>query len=288
MKLDRINNITIFGVGLIGGSLGLALKKHGFDGSITGLGRRMSTLKVALERNAVDRIALKPSESVAFSDLVVMATPVDLIADSIQKLLPYAQKGCIFTDVGSVKKSIVTKVEEFLPEGLHFVGAHPMAGSEKSGVKAARSDLFEGATCILTPTKATNQDVFQVIKNLWEIVGANVRTVSPGEHDCLIAAASHLPHLIACALTQTVAKIENNQGKALDFTATGFRDTTRIAAGSPDIWQPIFSDNSQPLIKMIDGFIDNLIVLKQFLIDSDKEKLRDFLVEAKQIRNTLT
>lgn len=287
MKLDQIHNITIYGVGLIGGSLGLALKKNGFNGSITGLGRRMSTLRVALERNAVDRITLKPGDSLAYADLVVIATPVNLIADSVLKLSSYLPKGGIFTDVGSVKKSIVTKAEEFLPEGLHFVGAHPMAGSEKSGIKAARADLFKGATCILTPTESTNQDAFGVVKELWETAGANVQSMPPDEHDHLIAAASHLPHLIACVLAQTVAKIENDQSKALDFTATGFKDSTRIAAGLPDIWEPILSDNSQSLIKMLDRFIDNLNVFRQSLIDSDSKRLKELLIEAKQIRDSV-
>lgn len=263
----------------------MALKKYGFNGSITGLGRRMSTLKIALEQNAVDRITLDHRDGMASADLVVIATPVDLIADWIKKLSAYAAKGCIFTDVGSVKRSIVAKVESFLPEGLYFVGAHPMAGSEKNGIAAARADLFDGATCILTPTK--NHGAFQTVKDLWETVGANVRVMSPDEHDYLIAAASHLPHIAACVLTQTVAKIENNQGEALDFTATGFRDTTRIAAGSADVWQPILSDNRRSVIKIIDGFLDNLNIFKQSLIEADKEKLIELLLEAKQIRDSL-
>lgn len=275
-------------MGLIGGSLGLALKRYGFNGNITGLGRRMSTLKTALERNAVDRVTLEPGDSVAHADIVVIAAPVDVIADSVRKLSPYLSEDGIFTDVGSIKKSVVTKAEKSLPESLYFVGAHPMAGSEKSGVKAAHADLFEGAKCILTPTESTNQAAFQVVKKLWETVGANVRTMSPEEHDYLIAAASHLPHVIACVLTQTVANLETHQNRALDFTATGFRDSTRIAAGSPNVWESILSDNSQSLVKMIDEFIDILNVFKQSLNDFDKERLRELLIDAKMTRDSIT
>lgn len=288
MKLEQVHNITIYGVGLIGGSLGLALKRYGFNGNITGLGRRMSTLKTALERNAVDRVTLEPGDSVAHADIVVIAAPVDVIADSVRKLSPYLSEDGIFTDVGSIKKSVVTKAEKSLPESLYFVGAHPMAGSEKSGVKAAHADLFEGAKCILTPTESTNQAAFQVVKKLWETVGANVRTMSPEEHDYLIAAASHLPHVIACVLTQTVANLETHQNRALDFTATGFRDSTRIAAGSPNVWESILSDNSQSLVKMIDEFIDILNVFKQSLNDFDKERLRELLIDAKMTRDSIT
>jgi len=288
LNFDEIENITIFGVGLIGGSLGLALKKYGFRGSITGLGRRMSTLEIALERQAVDQITTAPVKGLTKAQLVIIATPVDLIPISIQKFLDYVPKGCIFTDVGSVKGLIVSRVEEILTDSLYFVGAHPMAGSEKSGIKAARPNLFDGSTCIITPTESTDQDIYQVVKELWEIVGSNVKIMSPDEHDYIIGAASHLPHIIACVLTQTVAGTKNNQNNALDFTATGFRDTTRIAAGLPDIWRPILKDNSKSLIEMIDAFIDNLKIFKQSLIDCDEEKITKLLAEAKDIRDSLS
>lgn len=287
MKFDQIQNITIFGVGLIGGSLGLALKKNGFYGKITGLGRRMSTLEIALERKAVDQITIDPSNGLESAELVVIATPVDLISDSVQKLSAFVPEGCIFTDVGSIKSSIVKESEKKLPENFYFVGAHPMAGSEKRGVKASDSGLFEGATCILTPTEFTNRYAFNVVKELWKTVGANVKTMSPDIHDYLIAAASHMPHVIACVLAQTVGEVENKDYKALEFTGTGFRDTTRIAAGSPDIWEPILSDNNQSLVKMIDEFVHNLNVFKQSLIDCDKEKITELLIESKQIRDSL-
>jgi len=285
-NFKNIKNITILGVGLIGGSLGLALKKYNFSGSIMGLGRRLSTLEMALKKGAVDKITLDFAEAIEPADIVVISTPVELIAPMVEKVAKYAKDGCIITDVGSVKRMPISIIESFLPENLHFVGTHPMAGSEKSSVVAARADLFENALCILTPTEETEPKALEMIESLWRTVGANVTVMSPKEHDFLIAAASHLPHLTACLLTQTVGDIRNSAGNALDFTATGFSDTTRIASGSPEIWTGIFRQNADMLIPMIEQLMANLEAFRKILADKDEAQLEKNLKKAKRIRDS--
>jgi prephenate dehydrogenase len=284
---DNFKNITILGVGLIGGSLGLALKKHKFSGTIMGLGRRLSTLGIALEKGAVDRITLDFAEAIESANIVVISTPVELIAPMAEQVVKYAKDGCIITDVGSVKRMPISIIESFLPENLYFVGAHPMAGSEKSSVAAARADLFENALCILTPTENTNPKALKMIEFLWRTVGANVTVMSPTEHDFLIAAASHLPHLTACLLAKTVGDIRNDAGNALDFTATGFADTTRIASGSPEIWKGIFMQNADMLIPMIEQLMANLEAFKKILADKDEAQLEKILTQAKKVRDSI-
>ena len=286
-NFKNIKNITILGVGLIGGSLGLALKKHKFSGTIIGLGRRLGTLEIALERGAVDKITLDFAEAIKPADIVVISTPVELIAPMVEKVTKYAKNGCIITDVGSVKRMPISIIESFLPANLHFVGAHPMAGSEKSSVVAARANLFENALCILTPTEKTEPKALEMIESLWQTVGANITIMPPAEHDFLIAAASHLPHLTACLLTQTVGDIRNNAGNALDFTATGFSDTTRIASGSPEMWKGIFMQNADMLIPMIEQLMENLEAFKKILADKDESRLEEVLKQAKRVRDSV-
>lgn len=291
---SQVQRITILGVGLIGGSLGMALKANGFQGEISGLGRRMQTLEVALERGAVDRITTNFEDGVRNADVVVIGTPVDLIPEmalQAREARRSSPQPLLMTDVGGVKRQIVERLEKLLEpvdcRHLHFVGSHPMAGSEKTGVGAARADLYQGARCIITPTEKTHPQALKVITTLWEFAGAQVYYLSPIAHDTLIAGASHLPHLIAAVLTKTVGEICCDSARALDFAATGFRDTTRIAAGSPDIWTGIFTQNAHSLIPMIDGVIQNLTEFKLMLQNQDLQRIEQFLAHAKRLRDAL-
>ena len=288
---SQIRNITILGVGLIGGSLGLALKAKGFPGEITGLGRRMQTLDIALERGAVDSATTDFHAGIYEADLVVIGTPVDLIPEMVQRIAAirtFDAGPLLITDVGSIKEQVVADIEAFLAvPNLHFVGSHPMAGSEKMSVAAARADLFDGAKCILTPTDNTHPQALKLVTALWQFVGTQVCHLSPTEHDLLIAGASHLPHLIASILTNTVGDIGNDRAKALDFAATGFRDTTRIAAGSPQLWKAIFMQNARSLLPMIDSTIDNLAEFRTLLENQDGVEIERLLAQAKMLRDTL-
>ena len=290
-NFSQIRNITILGVGLIGGSLGLALKAKGFRGEITGLGRRMQTLDIALKRGAVDNTTTDFHAGIYDADLVVIGTPVDLIPRMVERIAEIRGSNVqplLITDVGSIKGQIVKEIENFLTAtDLHFVGSHPMAGSEKTSVAAARPDLFDGAKCIVTPTDNTHPQVLKLITNLWQFVDTQVCHLSPTEHDLLIAGASHLPHLIASILTNTVGEIGNDTVKALDFAATGFRDTTRIAAGSPQLWRAIFIQNAHSLLPMINSTIENLVEFKTLLENQDDLEIERLLAHAKTLRDTL-
>ena len=288
-QIQQLHRITIWGVGLIGGSLGLALKKNGFQGQRVGLGRNIGRLEKALQYDAVDVVTTEMAEGLRGSDLVVLCTPVELVPVLVQHIIEVvgSQQPMVLTDVGSTKSVLVQTVEAQLREhGLNtisFVGGHPMAGSHETGVGAARATLFENATCIVTPTESTDSDSLQQVRSLWEFVGAVPHLLSPEIHDLLIGAASHLPHLIASLLTNTVANVETEHHKALDFTATGFRDSTRIAAGSPDLWTGIFSQNRDVLLSLIDDIVDNLSEFKTLLQTDNRVEIERVLLEAQVI-----
>ncbi|MBI1927144.1 prephenate dehydrogenase/arogenate dehydrogenase family protein [Candidatus Poribacteria bacterium] len=272
---SQIRKITILGVGLIGGSLGLALKAKGFQGEITGLGRRMSTLEVALERRAIDYATTDFEAGIRDADLVVIGTPVDLIPAMVQRVGEVRAPDStplLMTDVGSVKGQIVEEIERLLiprnpHQNLHFVGSHPMAGSEKTGVEAARADLFAGARCIVTPTDKTHPLALRVVMALWRFVGAKLYLLSPAQHDALIAGASHLPHLIASVLTHTVGQIES--------------------AGSPEIWTGIFMQNAPALLPLIDTMIENLTQFGTLLENRDSDGIARVLMHSKILRDSL-
>ena len=288
-QIQQLHRITIWGVGLIGGSLGLALKKNGFQGQRVGLGRNIGRLEKALQSDAVDVVTTEMAEGLRGSDLVVLCTPVELVPVLVQHIIEVvgSQQSMVLTDVGSTKSVLVQTVEAQLREHgsntISFVGGHPMAGSHETGVGAARATLFENATCLVTPTESTDSDSLQQVRSLWEFVGAVPHLLSPEIHDLLIGAASHLPHLIASLLTNTVANVETEHHKALDFTATGFRDSTRIAAGSPDLWTGIFSQNRDVLLSLIDDIVDNLSEFKTLLQTDNRVEIERVLLEAQVI-----
>ena len=285
--LERVHRIVIYGVGLMGGSVGLALKRAEFQSEIIGLGRRWSSLKNALEVGAVDSATLDYSEALKDADVLFICTPVDIIPSILQKALEHIQGGCIITDVGSTKSQVVTEVEKLIPEGIHFVGAHPMAGSHRTSVAAASASLFDNSVCIITPAESTNPEAVEVVSELWKLMGAGVEITSPEEHDLLVAAASHLPHAVACALVSVVAGVQGAERRAIDFTGTGFADTTRIAAGSPEVWKGIFLHNADMIPSMLEKIEKELAEMRELIASRDGEKLLRKLERAKQIRDSI-
>jgi prephenate dehydrogenase len=284
---DKINRIVIAGVGLIGGSIGLALKRARFHGRIIGLGRRWSSLKNAIDAGAVDSATLDYEEALSDADLLVICTPVDVMPSIVEKAFKHIPEGSVLTDVGSTKGQLVAEMEKLVPDGIHFVGAHPMAGSHKTGVSAADAAMFDGSVCILTPTESTDPGAVDMVTELWKRMGARVEIMSPQDHDFLIAAASHLPHAAACALIQVVAGTENERGKAIDFTATGFADATRIAAGDPRVWKGIFLHNSEMVSSMLSRLEKEIADIRKALDDRDEQKLMEKLERVKQIRDSI-
>lgn len=290
VQIKDIARITIWGVGLIGGSLGLALKRNGFAGERIGLGRNLGRLKIAQELDAVDTITINVAEGIQKSDLTVLCSPVNYVSVLVRDVIESIksdEKHTVLTDVGSTKSMIVRSVDRMLDEaGSHnysFVGGHPMAGSDATGVGAAQSDLFENSKCLLTPTEYTDAQPLELVRDLWHFVGAETVLMSPELHDELIGAASHLPHLIASILANSVANSGTDEGNALDFTATGFRDTTRIAAGSPELWTGIFAQNSEVVLQLIDSFVDNINEFRTLLETENHSEMKRVLTEAQEI-----
>ncbi len=280
-------NVAIIGVGLIGGSLARVMKGRGLCKRIVGIGRGIENLKDAKRLKLVDEITLDIGCGVKDASLVVVAVPVLKVAQVIRAAAPFLKKGAIVTDVGSVKQAIIDSVERHMPKGVHFVPGHPVAGTENSGASAAMQGLFKGRKCILTPTKKTNKKALSLIKKLWQEAGAEVVLMSPEKHDHALAAISHLPHLIAYELVNTVADAGDKNGEVLQYSAGGFKDFTRIASSSPEMWADICGMNKNFIIEMIEMFKARLSNIERLVRKGDIAGLRHDFSEAKVIRDSL-
>jgi len=265
--------IAINGVGLIGGSLARALKEKKIVGEILGIGRHEERLQRAREEGIIDGYAAHLDASLGAVEVVVVATPVGMIVDLTKRMIPFLKKGTIVTDVGSVKKEIVREVSQFIPDTLHFVGAHPIAGTENSGFEASFATLFENRTCVLTPVPATSPAAVAKIKELWSRVGSHVVSMDCDRHDEILAAVSHLPHVIAYSMVNCLLTREGFEKIILSFSAGGFRDFTRIAASHAGMWRDIILMNRDKVLPAIELFQDYLNELKEAIEKGDGEKL---------------
>ncbi|MGH7163961.1 MAG: prephenate dehydrogenase [Nitrospiraceae bacterium] len=287
----HFNQVAIVGVGLIGGSLGMGLKRDGLAGVVIGIGRRVENLQTAVRMGAIDRYVGAAAEGVRGADLVVLATPVDTYERHLKEWGTSLKPGTIVTDVGSVKGPLVAQAEGLLGERARFVGAHPIAGREKSGVAAGSPELFRGARCILTPTPRTDPLALQTIREMWEAVGSTVCLMDPELHDRVLGAVSHLPHVAAYALINALSDIRERSVPELDLLAYaggGLRDTTRIAASSPEMWRDICLWNRTNLVAMIEAYEDRLRHLKELIASGDGVGIEKELERAKLIREKLT
>ncbi|HKI50885.1 MAG TPA: prephenate dehydrogenase/arogenate dehydrogenase family protein, partial [Geothermobacteraceae bacterium] len=247
-----IPRLAILGVGLIGGSLALALKQAGVVGEVVGIGRGLANLEKALELGVVDRFTQDPFDGVADADLVFMATPVTSLGPMAEKILPAMKPGAILTDGGSVKGAVIEAIEPLVPDGVQFVPGHPIAGTEKSGAEAAFPTLFQGRRCILTPTASVSAEALEVVRQLWLHAGSEVVVMEADKHDRILAAISHLPHMVAYALVNAVGSYDRFEENILEYSAGGFRDFTRIASSDPTMWRDIAQTNQEALLEMIE------------------------------------
>ncbi|MGC9326429.1 MAG: prephenate dehydrogenase [Candidatus Hinthialibacter sp.] len=267
----------IYGVGLLGGSLGLALKRLYPKMEIVGLGRSEERLRLAQKSGAVDSYTCNPSALHPALDALVLCTPVRLVPPILRSMLGAVNKEAIVTDVGSTKQILVRECEEAAQGHCHFVGSHPMAGSHKTGVEAARSDLFRHKICIVTETPQTHPSAVEAVVSLWNALEMRVVRMSPEKHDQLTAYSSHLPHLTAALLCQTVQA----QGEAINpVLGNGFRDTTRIAQGDPSMWVDICLENRQAILDSLRSFRHGLDDLYECIESSDEDRIRDILTQA--------
>lgn len=279
--MRKFNKITIVGVGLMGGSIGLALKNKRLARHIVGVGHHKSSIKRALRLKTADEGTLDIRRAVSGADIVIMSTPILSMAGLTRKMSPYLKKGCIVTDVGSTKLRLAKEMERLLPQGIYYVGGHPMAGSEKKGVEKARKDLFKDSVCILTKTKNTGEKPVKTVKNLWRALGAEVIVMSPRDHDRIISEVSHLPHMLIFSLLNSI------DPKGLRFASSGFYDTTRIASSDAIIWKDIAITNKEEILKSISRFKKSLSILQRGIDREDGATLMKVFKIAKKRRELL-
>lgn len=278
----RFRKAAIIGVGLIGGSLGLAIKERGLAEVVTGVGRRKSSIRRAFACGAIDEATTDPLRGTKGADLVVIATPVSSIPAIAHLISMNLTEGALLTDVGSTKGQIVTEIEKCLPKKVFFVGSHPLAGSEKRGVDFAVKDLFNDSMVVITKTKKTDKKALKTIGEFWKAVGASrVVVKSPAQHDRIVAQISHLPHIVATALIRAVTS------QSLEFASTGFKDTTRIAASDPDIWKDICMANKREILKFLDSYERSLGRIKNFIRDGKSYQLQREFAKSKSVREKL-
>lgn len=272
--------VTLLGVGLIGGSIGLALRSRGLADEVVGHSRRIETREAALQLGAIDAAADSIAEAVHDAQLVIACAPVQWIPDHLRTAAESCPDDCLLTDVGSTKKAIVDALQD-LPRRVRFCAAHPLAGSEKSGPQFAQADLFENRTTVLTPTADTTPTTRAELTRLWESLGATVIERDPAEHDRALAATSHTPHLIASALAAAT------RPEDLPLTATGWSDTTRVAGGDVELWRQILAENRHNILTSLQAFDAVLEQFRTALADDDQQSLVQLLEQGKSNRDAL-
>ena len=273
--------IAIVGVGLIGGSIGLAAKRKKLAGEIVGVCRRKSSLQKALKLKAVDNATLNFKKGVAGADLVIIATSVNKIVKLAEKSIKFMKKGAILADVGSAKEHIVRKIEKLAGKKVNFIGTHPMAGSEKSGVENASGDIFDGAPLVITKTRNTNKKSITSLKKFWESLGCRVFVLAPKRHDKEISLISYLPHVVSSAIAVSQVK------PCLRLAAGSLKSTTRVSSSDPELWRDIFLLTRDPLLKSIKKFLRNLKTLEKAIRRKDKKAIKKFLDKAKKISDSM-
>jgi len=276
-----IKHLVVIGTGLIGGSVALALKRAAYVERVTGVGRGVANLEEAVRLGVIDDFSHDIEQAVVDADMVLIAVPVaacDQVFASLSKALP---EGAVVTDAGSTKQSVMASAAQHLTQCSRFVPAHPIAGTEHSGAAAAFAELFEHKKCILTPDAHTDATALAQVQAMWQAVGADVSMMSAAEHDDILAAVSHLPHLAAFALVNAVGKHDH----AFRFAAGGFRDFTRIASSSPEMWRDIAVCNQSAIVDKIDALQKELSVLRNALNDGDGDALLEKFRSAKQARD---
>jgi prephenate dehydrogenase len=280
----RFDRLCVAGVGLIGGSLALAARQAGLVGEVVGFGRTAHNLELARERGIIDRVATEPADAVAGADLILLAAPVGACVDLAMKFAPHARADAILTDAGSVKGSLVAGLEAVWPVRGNVVGAHPIAGSEASGARAARTELFRGRACILTPSAATDPSALARVRALWEGVGARVEEMPASVHDELLARVSHMPHLVAYAVMVSLDGVRAGGRVALDYAGSGLRDTTRIAGSPAELWRDIALANGSAVRRALCDFRTALDRLEALVAGNDAAGLDAALAAARAAR----
>ena len=279
------NKIALIGFGLIGGSIARAARAQGLAGEIVTTARSPKTRARVAELGIVDRVLETNIEAVADADLVILCIPVGACGPVAQEIARHLKPGAIISDVGSVKGAVVRDMAPFLPPGVHFVPAHPVAGTEHSGPDSGFVELFINRWCILTPPEGTDPDAVERLRSFWAGLGARVEIMTPDHHDMVLAITSHLPHLIAYTIVGTADELEGvTQSEVLKFSAGGFRDFTRIAASDPIMWRDVFLANKEAVLEMLGTFNEDLAKLTRAIRRGDGEALFEHFTRTRAIR----
>ena len=291
----HFKQVAIVGVGLIGGSMGMILKRQGLADRVVGVGRSLGNLELAVQRGAIDAFERDPKTAMPGTELVILATHVESYAGHLKEWGHLLEPGTIVSDAGSVKGPLVEQVESLVPDGVHFVGAHPIAGKESSGVGEGSVDLFTNALCLITPTANTDPQALLTVQHVWEAMGCIVRSIDPFVHDWILGAVSHLPHVAAFVLMNALMDLQergeatgnDDRGSLLDYAGGGLRDTTRIAASSPEMWRDIFLWNADNLLTMTEAMEKHLQRFKALIQAKDGPGLEREIAKAREARRRL-
>ena len=280
--------VCIVGLGLIGGSVGLAIKRSNISNQITGYARSNSTLERAIELGLVDKVEDNLKDAVNDCDLVILATPLSAFKKLVEEMSPFLKKDCIITDTGSAKLSVIEDLSGILPSNVEFVPGHPIAGTEESGPDAGFAELFDNRWCILTPTDDNSSHAVDLVREFWESIGSKVEIMDPLHHDKVLAITSHIPHLIAFNIVGTANNLANvTEKEVVKYSAGGFRDFTRIAASDPKMWSDIFTYNSEAVLEMLELFSNDLAKLKAAVIKKDSDLLFSNFEKTREVRKNI-
>ena len=285
---STFKKVCIIGLGLIGGSIGLAMKRSKISNQIIGFARSNSTLKRAIELGLVDKVKDNLEDAVNDCDLIILATPLSTFKKLVEEMSPFLKKDCIITDTGSAKLSVIEDLRGILPNNVEFIPGHPIAGTEESGPDAGFAELFDNRWCILTPTEENSSNAIGLIKEFWESIGSKVEIMDPLHHDKVLAITSHIPHLIAFNIVGTANNLANvTEKEVVKYSAGGFRDFTRIAASDPKMWSDIFTYNSEAVLEMLELFSNDLAKLKAAVIKKDSDLLFSNFEKTREVRKNI-
>jgi cyclohexadieny/prephenate dehydrogenase len=285
---EMFSKVAILGVGLIGSSMAHAIRRGGLAGHIAGYTLRPETLERARAVGFADSLHGDAPSCVKDAELVVLATPVGTFAALAEEIAPYLKQGAILTDVGSVKGAVIRDVGPFVPEGVHFIPAHPIAGTEQSGPESGFPELFDGRWCILTPPPGANPQAVEKLKSFWQALGSQVEVMEARRHDLVLAITSHVPHLIAYNIVGTADDLETvTQNEVIKFSAGGFRDFTRIAASDPTMWRDVFLNNREAVLEVLGRFSEDLSALQRAIRWGDGEALFTLFTRTRAIRRSI-
>ncbi len=277
--------VALIGLGLIAGSMAHAMRRGGLAGEITGYARSEETRKVAAEIGLVDRVCNSAAEAVKGADLVVLCVPVGAMGAVAAEIAPHLDKGATVSDVGSVKRAVIDTVGPHIPEGVHFIPAHPLAGTEKSGPRSGFAELFDNRWCLIVPVEGTDTAATERLRRFWEAMGANVDEMEAEHHDLVLAVTSHAPHLIAYTMVGVADDLQRvTQKEVVNFSATGFRDFTRIAASDPTMWRDVFLNNKDATLEILGRFTEELFALQRAIRTGDGDHLHDYFTRTRAIR----